>query len=201
MIVKCFTWLIFYNMVNTWDNLLKKGWIGPNLCHLCFMEAGSVDHLFNDCCFGKAVGLIVSHFFDVSFSWEYYPLNEVVTQWMSAGLKPKYLLILCCWFIWKARNDAIFGDIRPKVFNVMMGVIKFSADLPGLDRVKPGRVFGFPPMVSSMMGFFDGAVVDGRGGLVYYCILVRLIFSTLSLDVAVVLTPKQNYWRFGGYSF
>ena len=31
----CFSWLCLSNWVHTWDNLIKKGWIGPHWCCLC----------------------------------------------------------------------------------------------------------------------------------------------------------------------
>ena len=42
-----------FNYINTWDNLLKKCWIGPNLCSLCLSDAESVNHLFTDYLFTK----------------------------------------------------------------------------------------------------------------------------------------------------
>jgi hypothetical protein len=35
--IKYFTWLMTAYKLNTWDILQKKGWSGPNYCHLCHL--------------------------------------------------------------------------------------------------------------------------------------------------------------------
>ena len=49
--IKRFIWLVIKNKVNTWDNLIKRGWSGPNHCSLCKCQLESVFHLFVDCIF------------------------------------------------------------------------------------------------------------------------------------------------------
>jgi len=52
---KNFTWLLTENKTNTWDNLLKKGWMGLSFCFLCKSDSESTDHLFINCVFFKQV--------------------------------------------------------------------------------------------------------------------------------------------------
>ena len=60
--IKCFYWLCMRNKVSTWDNLIRKGCISPNICHLCCCGGESIQHLFVDCFFGKKVcRLIPNH--------------------------------------------------------------------------------------------------------------------------------------------
>ena len=33
--IRCFIWLIVGNRILTWENLMKRGWLGPSLCALC----------------------------------------------------------------------------------------------------------------------------------------------------------------------
>lgn len=49
--IKCFVWLTCNKRIDAWDNLSKKGWIGPNRCCLCNEELELVDHLFVSCHF------------------------------------------------------------------------------------------------------------------------------------------------------
>jgi hypothetical protein len=49
--IKLFNWLANENKIPTWDNLLRKGWMGPNICQLCNRDAESVQHLFIHCHF------------------------------------------------------------------------------------------------------------------------------------------------------
>ena len=94
--IKCFTWIYLNNKVNTWDNLLKKGWIGPNLFHLCFADAESTEHLFIECSFGKEVRMVVTNYFGVSFPWEEYTLKETHTldeAWDETFVSSYFLLL------------------------------------------------------------------------------------------------------------
>ena len=42
-------WLTLNNKLLTWDNLQRRGWIGPNRCALCYSNEETVSHLFNLC--------------------------------------------------------------------------------------------------------------------------------------------------------
>jgi hypothetical protein len=53
--INIFFWLLTKNKLNTWDNLLRKGWSGPNICCLCHLDSESIDHLFIKCQFTKQV--------------------------------------------------------------------------------------------------------------------------------------------------
>jgi len=48
-------WLVLENNILTWDNGLKRGWIGPNRCSLCKSEMEYVHHLFIQCPFAHHV--------------------------------------------------------------------------------------------------------------------------------------------------
>ena len=43
--------LALQNYLKTWDNLIKKGWYGPNICTLCKKYVEYVDHLLINCSF------------------------------------------------------------------------------------------------------------------------------------------------------
>jgi hypothetical protein len=51
--IKLFNWLADESKIPTWDNLLRKGWMGPNICQLCYREAKTVQHLFIQCHFTR----------------------------------------------------------------------------------------------------------------------------------------------------
>lgn len=56
MKLKCFLWLMLKNKVLTWDNLVKRGRMGPGNCCLWLCYSGSVDHLFVQCSFAEGLG-------------------------------------------------------------------------------------------------------------------------------------------------
>lgn len=47
--------MMFENKILTWDNYLKRGGMGPNICILRKMNAGIVNHLMVQCPFTRAV--------------------------------------------------------------------------------------------------------------------------------------------------
>ena len=48
-------WLTLNNKLLTWDNLQKRGWIGPSRCALCNSDEETVSHLFNLCSYAELV--------------------------------------------------------------------------------------------------------------------------------------------------
>ena len=44
--ISCFVWLALMNKLLTWDNLQKRGWIGPSICTLYSANDDSAQNLF-----------------------------------------------------------------------------------------------------------------------------------------------------------
>ena len=53
--ISYFIWLVLENKVLMWDNLQKKGWIGPGICALCCADEDSTQHLFSTCYVWKSI--------------------------------------------------------------------------------------------------------------------------------------------------
>eukprot|EP00253_Pinus_taeda_P033272 PITA_33272 len=47
--VKLFKWLVHQGKILTWDNLRKRGFVGPSRCHLCGQQEETTNHLLNRC--------------------------------------------------------------------------------------------------------------------------------------------------------
>ena len=47
--IKTFLWLLQNRKVLTWENLTKRGFIGPSHCPMCEQQEETINHLFNDC--------------------------------------------------------------------------------------------------------------------------------------------------------
>jgi hypothetical protein len=47
--ISTFLWLLIQNKILTWDNLQKRGFIGPSICHLCNQHEENMEHLLNNC--------------------------------------------------------------------------------------------------------------------------------------------------------
>lgn len=44
--MNAFLWLISREVILTWNNLQKRGWIGPWICTLCSKAEENIDHIF-----------------------------------------------------------------------------------------------------------------------------------------------------------
>jgi hypothetical protein len=47
--ISLFLWLVTHASILTWDNLTKRGFVGPSICMLCWEEAETMNHLLNTC--------------------------------------------------------------------------------------------------------------------------------------------------------
>ena len=47
--IKTFLWLMMHRKILTWENLLRKGFIGPLRCCVCEVEEETMNHLPNSC--------------------------------------------------------------------------------------------------------------------------------------------------------
>lgn len=50
-----FIWLMLEQKILTWENLIKRGIIGPSRCALCGNSEETVFHLFVECRFTKNI--------------------------------------------------------------------------------------------------------------------------------------------------
>jgi hypothetical protein len=53
--INTFLWLVAHNNILTWDNLWKRGFIGPSWCHLCGQEEETQNHLLNLCPYSSCI--------------------------------------------------------------------------------------------------------------------------------------------------
>ena len=111
--VKCFTWLCIKNHINAWDNLTKKGWVGPNRCFLCRNSDESVNHLFVGCPFTWETINILSKKFQVSLVWNDPSFLENLENWLKGERECLYLPFFFIWNLWIYRNCYLFEDKTP----------------------------------------------------------------------------------------
>jgi len=53
--VSIFFWLVVQNCILTWDNLRKRGFIGPSSYPLCSKQEESMENLLNQCLFSANI--------------------------------------------------------------------------------------------------------------------------------------------------
>ena len=104
----CFVWLCIENQINTWDNLRKKGWSGPNRCSLCKNIKESVNHLFMECSFTRDAINLLHMKFNYSLLWDDVYLLGDIEGWFKRNKTLLYLPLFLIWNLWISRNLCIF---------------------------------------------------------------------------------------------
>ena len=120
----CFSWLCFNNSINTWDNLLRKGWVGPNYCCLCLSSAKSIDHLFSECRFTKNIIAGLNSAFDRSIQWNEPTFTQNWVNWYKNKRVFLYLPLLKSWQVWIAKNKYIFQDLCTYPKHVIVKILE-----------------------------------------------------------------------------
>lgn len=59
------------NKIITWDNFLKRGGMGLNICLLCYSHGEIVDHLMVHCPFTKIVWQEVKLALNIAQNWDF----------------------------------------------------------------------------------------------------------------------------------
>jgi hypothetical protein len=114
--IKIFKWLVLHNRILTWENLRKRGFIGPSQCHLCQAKEETMNHLLDECNYTTKIWDWAASIFRQSNrtrgnisatinNWnESYRKNEMVNLYWN--LMPGMII----WAIWKERNRRIFRN-------------------------------------------------------------------------------------------
>jgi hypothetical protein len=108
--IKLFCWLMFENRILTWDNLSKRGLIGPSRCVLCGEREESLNHLMVECLFTKEIWNSILNEFHLQRNWGGGLLCDCYQVWIKEMEYWKELPCYICWEIWKHRNMIIFEE-------------------------------------------------------------------------------------------
>jgi hypothetical protein len=96
------------NRILTWDNLIKRGMIGPSRCVLCGEREEYVNHLMVECLFTKEIWNSILNELHLKRIWGGGPLSDCYQEWIKEILERDTWLYLL--EIWKHRNMIIFED-------------------------------------------------------------------------------------------
>jgi hypothetical protein len=113
--VKHFGWLLVHQRIQCKTNLLLKHIVDNDVCEICSQHEApeDTDHIISGCPFSRD--------FWLSIGWEASELPvsgnlhniSPPTHIPSAALST--LLLLCCWMLWKHRNDVVFNGESPNL--------------------------------------------------------------------------------------
>jgi len=112
--ISTFLWLTMHNNILTWDNLRKRGFIGPSWCQLCGSEEETQNHLLNLCSY---ISCIWDHSTSLMRTTDINHIGiwETLVVWCISIFQYPILNKICrllpgfiLWKIWKERNQRIF---------------------------------------------------------------------------------------------
>ncbi|XP_022019673.1 uncharacterized protein LOC110919721 [Helianthus annuus] len=128
--VKCniFAWRASLNRIPTVEALSKRNvHVQDSHCGFCIDGEDNVDHLFIQCLAANSVWNAISGWCRIPpiFAFSFQDLMETH---LHSGLKEpeksilQGLVIIACWSIWKARNDARFRSTQVRIERIISEV-------------------------------------------------------------------------------
>jgi hypothetical protein len=112
--ISTFLWLLLQNKILTWDNLQRQGFIGPSICHLCYQQEETMEHLLNNCILSEEIWnqatqlmrrtkRVKDSIMSTIRGWgtDSYKIPILNRTWQ---LLPGFIV----WQLWKERNKRIF---------------------------------------------------------------------------------------------
>ncbi|KAI3812463.1 hypothetical protein L1987_17173 [Smallanthus sonchifolius] len=128
--LKCnvFAWRSELNRIPTKDALRKRGIVtGDDLCPLCRSEEETVEHLFTSCLVASILWQKISMWCRIQniFAFSFRDLLEVQNAGGMGAVGKSALegiMVISCWSLWKARNNAVFSDSTAKVDDIFSEV-------------------------------------------------------------------------------
>jgi hypothetical protein len=114
--ITLFLWLVSHSSILTWDNLMKRGFVGPSLCILCREAEETMNHLLNTCPYTAQLWDQVAVIMRTSDRTRDC-IRATITNWREQAfhspllnriwqLLPGFIL----WQTWKERNRRIFRN-------------------------------------------------------------------------------------------
>jgi hypothetical protein len=159
--------------LNTWDILLKKGWVGPNFCHICKTDSESPNHLFINCAFSRQVWKKIVLILKLQTIWDGTSLPNCFDRWAQKEHKHMHLPSLICWAIWLERNKMIFECGTPSVSVAAykaLGIFN-TWNVALANKPTPQHTLKVHVLEDTYIGWFDGATLSdgsqsGVGGVI-----------------------------------
>lgn len=108
--LKCFLWFVLMDRVKTWENLVKRGWMGPSRCTLCSNCTETTSHIFLECPFTLIIWEKFFKAFSIGTVWGHGNFETSLKLWIKNCTEHPTLPVFISWSIWKVRNKSIFEE-------------------------------------------------------------------------------------------
>lgn len=127
--LKHFLWLLFNGGIATAEFLHSIN-LGPRrMCILCNLDYESSEHLFHFCFKTQVFWALI---FTLLSKQIQFPDGFVMGRWLTQlnySLRVKSIIALSAWFLWNARCDAIFRDVKPNFHIIAHKAISRAKDI------------------------------------------------------------------------
>jgi zinc-binding in reverse transcriptase len=111
--MEIFAWLMMQNKILTTNNLVKRGWLIPNICHLCRQQEENVAHLFSIYDYATDVRQKLIQQYEqgttIPAAFVHGRTKELMQE--QGQIQMKRLCIIKCFVIWRERCARIFREI------------------------------------------------------------------------------------------
>lgn len=137
MKIKLFICLVHHKKILTWDNIRKKGMLGPSRCQLCEAEEEKMEHLLNSCIFTSRLWNFFATVFN-QFDRDRDSITNTINNWRNNfsnyeilntiwALLPSFII----WNVWKERNKRIFKEEKNASLRLLEHILKQVKEIVG----------------------------------------------------------------------
>jgi hypothetical protein len=160
--IKLFCWLMIENRILTWENMIKRGFVGPSRCALCRGEEETINHLMINFPFTIEVWNNILKVLKSKKKWEGGHISERFQSWIKQKEKWSNLPYYKCWKIWRQRNLIIFENHPLNVHKVINRVLLDLGEFNKTGIIQAHKVVRSLVIETNLVvGFFDGASQSG----------------------------------------
>jgi len=144
-------WLVYHKKILTWDNIRKRGVMGPSRCRLCEEKEETMEHILNSCSYTTWLWDSFSTIFHQT-DRDMRSITNTLIKWRGNYLENEYLNLawaltpsFIIWNVWKERNKRIFKNekvIPLRLFDPILKQLKetVSISVRNLPKNPPSEV-------------------------------------------------------------
>jgi len=130
MKIKLFMWLVHHKKILTWENIQKRGVMGPSRCPLCEAQEETMEHILNNYTYINWLWDYFSIIFqqtdrdkgsiiNTMNKWrKFFSENEILN--LAWTFTPSFTM----WNVWKERNKTFFKDEETTTLCLMELILK-----------------------------------------------------------------------------
>ena len=135
--VKFFAWLLSQGRIQCKTVLRKKGVVDNTICEICQATEETPAHIIFGCNYARqfwgAIRIQTEADWLIQAIKELQPPNHIPAKYFTT------FVLLCCWHIWKRRNNAVFRKDRTAL-NTALAACKSEAYLWGARLPRDDRI-------------------------------------------------------------